>query len=357
MALFWVSILVISALSGFTWLLARGVERRFPAHGDMTDVGGYRLHALHIKRPENADLPPIVFIHGASGNLRDQSGAFLSSLEGRAEMLFVDRPGHGWSERGGPHNAYPDGQARAIATLMERKGIDDAIVVGHSFGGVIAAAMALERPERVRGLLLLSSPTHPWQGGVDFYYRLVTMPVIGRLFCHLLVMPLGLLLAGPAVKRVFAPDLCVTDYEEDTAIPLVLRPRQFQANARDVVNLFDHIVVTAPKYRTMKTPAVILSGLEDTIVSPIQHSVALVEDMDNAELVMLEGVGHKPDYVATGLCTAALEKLSGAPVDLEALKHAYQRNRAAHRRGKAADFASDKDKAAAQMPDMPSEPI
>ncbi len=355
MALFWTSILVISGLYGFTLILTRSVERRFPAHGDLTDVGGYCMHALHVERPESADLPAIVFIHGASGNLRDQSGAFLSALEGRAEMLFVDRPGHGWSERGGSRNAYPDAQARAIADLMDRKGIEDAIVVGHSFGGVIAAAMALERPERVRGLLLLASPTHPWQGGVDFYYRLVTIPVIGRLFCELLVMPLGLVLAGPAVKRVFAPDLCADDYEEKTAIPLVLRPRQFLANARDVVRLFDHIVVTAPKYRAIKAPAVILSGLEDTVVSPLQHSVALAEEMDNAELLLLEGVGHKPDYVATGLCTAALEKLSGAPVDLEALKHAFERHRAATMQDKVADNTTDE--TSAQMPDMPSEPI
>ncbi len=54
----------------------------------------------------HADLPPIVFIHGASANLNDQMVPLRPLLEGRAEMLFFDRPGHGWSERG-PGNDEP----------------------------------------------------------------------------------------------------------------------------------------------------------------------------------------------------------------------------------------------------------
>ncbi len=108
------------------------------------------MNAVHIPRPDTADLPPLVFIHGASGNLLDQIGAFLLPLEGRAEMLFVDRPGHGYSERGGPENAFPSGQADAIAKLMEKRGIEKAIIVGHSFGGAIAASFGVHHPEKDR---------------------------------------------------------------------------------------------------------------------------------------------------------------------------------------------------------------
>ena len=85
----------IAAAIGYSSYKARQFERAYPNVGELIDVGGYRLNSLHIPRPETADLPPVVFIHGASGNLLDQTGAFLRPLQGRAEMLFVDRPGHG----------------------------------------------------------------------------------------------------------------------------------------------------------------------------------------------------------------------------------------------------------------------
>jgi pimeloyl-ACP methyl ester carboxylesterase len=139
-----------------------------------------------------ADLPPVVFIHGASGNLLDQMVPIRPLLEGSAEMLFVDRPGHGWSERGGPANATPAGQAAAIAALMEAYGMEDAIVVGHSFGGAIAAAFALDHPEKTRGLVFLSAATHPWPGaGTSWYYEVAAMPVVGRLFAETLAWPGG----------------------------------------------------------------------------------------------------------------------------------------------------------------------
>ena len=55
---------------------------------------------VHVPAPARPTLPPIVFIHGASANLQDQMVPLRPLLEGRAELLFFDRPGHGWSERG-----------------------------------------------------------------------------------------------------------------------------------------------------------------------------------------------------------------------------------------------------------------
>ncbi len=98
-------------------------------------------------------------------------GAFRDKLEGRADMLFLDRPGHGFSERGGPQNDYPDGQADAIAALMKKRGIKKAIIVSHSFGGAVAATFALNHADMVAGLVFLSPATHPWPGGIEWYYK------------------------------------------------------------------------------------------------------------------------------------------------------------------------------------------
>ena len=110
------------------------------------------------RRPKTRTLPPIVFIHGASANLNDQMLPLRPLLEGRAELLFLDRPGHGWSGRGPGNNETQAGQAATIAALMDRLGIGKAIIVGHSFGGSIAAAFALESSREDEGAASSSPP-------------------------------------------------------------------------------------------------------------------------------------------------------------------------------------------------------
>src|SRR5688572_27623754 len=79
-----------------TWL----IERRNPPIGSFAEIDGARIHYVYAPAPEGADLPPIVFIHGASANLKDQMVPLRPLLKSRAELLFWDRPGHGWSSRG-----------------------------------------------------------------------------------------------------------------------------------------------------------------------------------------------------------------------------------------------------------------
>ena len=310
---------IVVAAFGFTAWQSAQIERQFPNIGTLTDVGGYRLNALQVPAGAQADLPPIVFIHGASGNLRDQEAAFLEPLRGRAELLFVDRPGHGYSQRGGPENDFPDGQAAAIAKLMEKRGIDKAIIVGHSFGGAIAASFALFHPDKVIGTVFLAPATHPWPGGIDWHYRLTSTPFLGWLFSHTLVMPAGMIVLDGATRSVFAPNARRKTYVDEGAPALVLRPENFRDNARDVANLLPYVERVSPRYGEINSPAVIITGDSDPVVLANIHSTGLKRDLDKSELIWLKGVGHKPDYVATDLAVAAIEKLSGKARDLQAI--------------------------------------
>ncbi|UDF28291.1 UNVERIFIED_ORG: alpha/beta hydrolase [Roseateles sp. XES5] len=307
------------ALAGyaFTTWKARAIEHEFPNIGELIEVGGLRMNSVYVPAGEKADLPPIVFIHGASGNLRDQMHAFRGKLEGRADLLFLDRPGHGYSERGGPENAWPDGQAHAIARLMEKRGIDRAIIVGHSFGGAIAASFALEHPEKTAGLLFLAPATHPWPGGVDWYYDLARMPGVGWLFAHVAVMPAGLPRIETGTRAIFAPNPRPDDYIAVTAPALVLRPATFRNNATDVANLLDYVQRVQPRYGEIHTPTVIVTGDTDGVVYEEIHSRGLARDIAGSELVWIHNLGHKPDYVVTDLAIEALEKIAGEKRDIQ----------------------------------------
>jgi pimeloyl-ACP methyl ester carboxylesterase len=311
--------LVIVVGIGFSAWKTRQIEAQYPNQGDRIDIGGYSLNSVLVPQPQTADLPPLVFVHGASGNLLDQMHAFRDKLEGRAEMLFVDRPGHGYSDRGGPANDTPAGQADALAALMDKRGIKRAIIVGHSFGGAIVASFALRHPEKVAGLLFLSPATHPWPGGVEWYYTAASTPVVGWLFTHVIAMPAGLMRLSGGIDSVFAPNKAPEDYLEKTAPALVLRPDTFANNARDVANLHAYVERVAPQYNSITAPTVIITGDSDDIVLENIHSRGLARDIKGSELLWIKNLGHKPDYIATELVIAALEKLSGKPVDLQAL--------------------------------------
>ncbi|MBB3317166.1 pimeloyl-ACP methyl ester carboxylesterase [Rhizobium sp. BK181] len=315
----------VAAALGYSAYKERRFEADCPNIGQLTDIGGYRLNAFHVPRPKTADLPPLVFIHGAAGNLLDQVGAFLQPLEGRAEMLFVDRPGHGYSERGGSENALPSGQADAIAKLMKKRGIKRAIIVGHSFGGAIAAAFGVRHPEMTEGLLFLAPATHPWPGGLDWYYNVAVMPVLGWLFNHTIVVPLGLRRLEQATLNVFRPNPRPDDYIAKTGPTLVLRPTAFYNNAVDCMRLLPYLKAHSPQYANITAPTVIVTGDSDGIVWEHLHSQGLARDIAGSELVRIRGLGHKPDYVVTDVAVAAMEKIGGAARDLQALARQAER--------------------------------
>ncbi len=311
---------LVFTLVGVTRVGSWLTERRNPPVGAFVEIDGARIHYVYVPAPAHADLPPIVFIHGASANLKDQMLPLRPLLEGRAEMLFFDRPGFGWSGRGPGNNESPSAQANTIAKLMDRLGIRQAIVVGHSFGGAVTSAFAQGHPDRTLGLVFLSPATHPWPGGAtSWYYDLTATPLVGWLFSETLAYPAGTLRMADATTCVFAPNKVPDGYLARTSIPMVLRPSAFRANATDVEGLYRYVLAAAPRYHEIRTPTVVISGDRDKVVYARIHSVGLERDIPGAELVWVRNLGHKPDWIAPDLVVGAIEKVAGGNVDLQAL--------------------------------------
>jgi pimeloyl-ACP methyl ester carboxylesterase len=309
---------VVFALIGVTRAGAWLIERRNPPVGRFIGIDGAAIHYVHVPAQADADLPPAVFIHGASANLNDQMAPLRPLLEGRAELLFFDRPGHGWSGRGAG-NETPQGQARTLAALMDHLGIARAIVVAHSFGGATATAFSRQFPQKTAGLVFLSPATHPWPGGrTSWYYGLATLPVLGRLFTETIALPAGSARIAAATECVFSPNKVPESYLRRAEIPLVLRPSAFRANAVDVAGLYAYTLDASPDYREIVAPTVIISGDRDTVVYATVHSSGLKRDISGAELVWVRNLGHKPDWVAPDLVVDAIDRVAGRDVDLQA---------------------------------------
>jgi pimeloyl-ACP methyl ester carboxylesterase len=290
---------------------ARRIAQAHPPAGRFVEVGGARLHVVDIdeRAQPSDDDPPVVLLHGASGNLEDMRLALADRLKERHRVILFDRPGHGWSEREADE-ASPARQAAMIAEALERLDVGRAVVVAHSFGGSVATALALEDPGRVAGLVLIAPVLYPWSTGIAWYYSFAATPILGPLFAHTLAVPVGSLLLQPVARTVFAPQQAPTDYADRAAIELVLRPETFLANARDVAGLNAFVTRQAPRYASIKAPTVIITGDRDTIVSPDIHARAFAAKVPQSKLIVLEGVGHMPHHVAPDRVAAAIDEVA-----------------------------------------------
>jgi pimeloyl-ACP methyl ester carboxylesterase len=100
-------------------------------------------------------------------------------------------------------------------------------------------------------------------------------------------------------------------YVRETATPLLLRPREFLANAWDLVTLKAAVAEQAPRYAEIKAPITIMSGDVDKTVSTRIHSQPLAATAPNARLVVLSGVGHMVQNAAPDRVIAEIEAMVG----------------------------------------------
>jgi pimeloyl-ACP methyl ester carboxylesterase len=290
-----ISITVVAVLAMLALVTQAGVfflQRAYPAQGKPVEVAGAILNVVDIG-PRDAAGPPIVMIHGASSNLETMRQPLGDLLAAKHRVILIDRPGHGWSTRERNEDSTPAIQGRMIDEALGKLGVSSAIFVVHSWAGALGARMALDYPQRVAGLVMLAPVAYPWPGGVGQYNKIITTPVIGPLLAYTVTLPLGYFLAEPGARGVFLPQTMPDGFVQTSATPLLLRPREFLANARDLVTLKAAVAEQAPRYAEIRAPVVVISGDgADKTVSTNIHSRPFASTVPNARLIVLPGVGH-----------------------------------------------------------------
>src|SRR3981081_3928419 len=204
-----ISLVIVAALAILALITQAGVlalQRAYPAQGKMIEVAGASLNVVDIG-PRDAAGPPVVMIHGASSNLEVMRQPLGDMLAENHRVILIDRPGHGWSTRARSDYSTPAIQGKMIDEALEKLGVGRAILVVQSCGGALGARIALDYPQRVAGLVMLVPVAYPWPGGLGWYNKLVTTPVIGPLLAYSITLPLGYLLAGPRARRGVLPQI------------------------------------------------------------------------------------------------------------------------------------------------------
>lgn len=306
MILLW-SVAALAILALITQGAVIALQRIHPQQGRSIELIGARLNVVELG-PRGAAGPPVVMIHGASSNLQSMR-PLGDLLANHHRVILIDRPGHGWSTRDDLENSTPALQARMIDEALEKLGLNGAIVVVHSLAGPLGALLALDYPDRVAGLVMLAPVAYPWPGGVGWYNKVITAPVIGPLLAYTVTLPLGLILAQPGARNVFAPQPMPASFVDHSATRLLLRPREFLANAWDLVTLKAAVAEQAPRHGNIKAPVTVITGDTDTTVSPDIHSRRLAATVPNAKLIVLPGVGHMVQYAAPEVVVREVEAM------------------------------------------------
>lgn len=299
------------------WLGARAARQHPPA-GSFVSFDAGRLH-YRERRPDGPSRGTVVLIHGASSSHADMLTTLGPELA-QYRIVAFDRPGHGWSDRlEGDAMADPARQAAALMRAIDAVVPERFVLVAHSLGGAASTRIALERPERLRGLVLLGGVTHPWPGGIAWYHHLTVWPVIGPLFTRLVGVPAASGLLDSGAQSVFAPRPVTPGYLDAAQIELLLRPATFRANSQDIAATLDFVTAQAPRYRELQVPVIAITGDSDAIVSPVIHSAAIARQAPQGRFMLLPGVGHMPHHAAPEIVAAAIDELWASRSGLAAM--------------------------------------
>jgi pimeloyl-ACP methyl ester carboxylesterase len=248
----------IAAMALWNTYRARKVERENPPRGRFVTVDGVRLHYL-----EKSGGRPVVFLHGNVVTAEDfeLSGLLDLAAERQFHVVAFDRPGFGYSDRPPGAMWTPARQADLFRQAFASLGIERPVVVGHSWGTLVALALALDHPGAVSGLVLLSGYYHPTLRADVPLLSLPAIPVIGDLIRYTVGPLFGAALLPLTAKGMFSPRPVPERFAKGFPYELLLRPSQIRAEAQDTATMVSAVRAMQRRYGELRMAVVIASSI------------------------------------------------------------------------------------------------
>jgi uncharacterized protein (TIRG00374 family) len=244
----------------------------------------------------------LVLLHGQPGSPADWHQV-AERLPARLHAVAADRPGYGSSQL--PAGGFA-ANARAVIDDLDVRGIDRAVLVGHSFGGGVAMSAASLAPDRVEAVVLLASVG---PGCANLWDRVLAAPATGPL-CAVVAWKLTPWLARArlAVARRWAgrslrPDEHVNWQvwgHKDNAVGALWRT--FLAEQRALLRELDELARALP---SVEVPVLVLADPRDMLV-PVETARCLAQSLPDARLQLINGAGHHLPRRAPGAVAEAI---------------------------------------------------
>ncbi|WP_309083107.1 alpha/beta hydrolase [Chelativorans sp.] len=301
-------LLTLAAATAVTQMRSRAALRQNRPLGRFIDADGVRLHVVEKGRGD-----PLVLLHGNSSFTADFLTSGLVDLAARKyRVLVFDRPGYGHSARLPGGRIDPELQAGIIHAALRRLGAERPIVLGHSWGTLVALAMALDFPGKIHGLVLEAGYLYP-QPRLDlFLLSQLAMPVLGDAARHSFAPLVGRMFWKGLLRQLFAPQPVPRHFRQFPAW-MVLRPEQMRTSADELAGLLEASARLSRRYRELGLPLVILSGRGDRLVDPRFHSERLHAELPRSEYRAYPEMGHMLHHLLPEEVMRAVDDLARRP--------------------------------------------
>jgi pimeloyl-ACP methyl ester carboxylesterase len=293
-----------------------------PEYSWFTTVNGVRVH---YQEAGDENAPPIILIHGFISSTLIWKEVFLPLASEGFHVIAPDLPGYGYSEKPGDGEYTIEYQARAVLGLMDRLGIEKAILVGASYGAAIALAAALDYPGRVNKLVLIGAVSDD-EPKKKLLLRLSRLPVLGDI-----VTPL--FLGSRWVLRKRMQEMYRRIGTQISGKTVAARHHLLQT-----ANTHRAMVRTVRRWKAnrlrrsahqLRQPTLILWGDNDTHI-PLDRGYRLRDAIPHSRLVVFRNCGHLPpaEYpqkfveVVSAFCkTQTTKEEKSRPLEFKRKKH------------------------------------
>ncbi len=281
---------------------SKRAERDHPPLGRFLEVGGARLHYV-----ERGSGPPILLVHGNGTMVEDWmiSGLF-DELAKTNRVVAIDRPGFGHSSRPRGTSWTVERQAALLAEALRMLDVEKAVVVGHSFGSLVTAALALNHPDRLRGVALIGGYYYSTPRADVWLVAPSAIPGIGDLLRYTIVPPLAHALRSRFTARLFGPAKPTKAWRERFPWQMALKPSRIRAGASDAALMIVGAAALDSRYPEIEMPVAVIAGRGDRMVHSPTQSERLHQALPKSRLHLLDGIGHMAHHNAMDEVAAAI---------------------------------------------------
>ena len=242
--------------------------------------------------------------------IQDFESSGLIDLAAKSSRVIVfDRPGFGHSDR--PRNVIwtPAAQAELINNALQRLGVSQALVLGHSWGASVAVALALEHPALVRGLVVASGYYYPTARGDVVALSAPALPLVGDVISHTLSPIAGRVMWPLLMAKIFGPRSVPKKFD---GFPkeMAVRPSQIRASAAESALMIPDAFNFQDKYASLKMPVSIIAGEEDRLIDIDEQSGRLHADVVQSTFHRVPGTGHMVHQTATSRVMSTINEVA-----------------------------------------------
>lgn len=277
----------LGGLLAFTAITAARIERNFPPRGKFVEIDGARVHYL-----DEGTGPVLVFIHGLGGQMGNFTHSLVERLTADYRVIVMERPGSGHSHR--PDSMLPNIRAQAafVAKFIDALGLDRPTIVGHSLGGAIALALALDAPENIGALALIAPLTQVQEHVPEpFTALMIASPLVRSLVAWTIAIPASIRRRDAVLDALFGPDVAPNDFGTRGGGFLSLLPRSFIGASTDLVAANTDLREMVMRYGSIELPVAVLFGTDDRVLDARVHGERLAAMLPSAKLTLVPG-GH-----------------------------------------------------------------